>query len=307
MVQFFKDKSEEPLISQAQLHRTAKNPTGYYELVAENCHGLIACHARVMPKRIIPDLIGGEALVGLPPSGVKSIAPDVVTDNMKSNIESNSSSKSDLKSTSSVEYIRPVGPSVGLTASPFKPQGGPWTGSSSASGGPWIEPPQRDGRKGSNQSGQSIGSHNSSLIGHFERQGSLAELRESIRNRKSSAETPLVTRSNEFDSGSYEDNSKVDQKRRLAPNFQNSIDRADEVDIDESRKPFIKKVEISPFTQNLAPLTPLAPPTIAPNVPSHTGAPLAYRFPRASSPQDSEYYSEYYESCMETPTGSPIG
>ena len=89
-------------------------------------------------------------------------------------------------------------------------------------------------------------------------------------------------------------------------NFQNSIDRADE-DIDESRKPFIKKVEISPFTQNLAPLTPLAPPTIAPNVPSHTGAPLAYRFPRASSPQDSEYYSEYYESCMETPTGSPIG
>lgn len=304
MVQFFKDKSEEPLISQAQLHRTAKNPTGYYELVAENCHGIIACHARVMPKRIIPDLIGGEALVGLPPSGVKSIAPDVVTDNMKS-VESNSSSKSDLKSTSSVEYIRPVGPSVGLTASPFKPtvtQGGPY----SSGGGPWIEPPQRDGRKGSNQSGQSIGSQNSGVIGHFERQGSLAELRESIRNRKSSADTPLVTRSNEFDSGSYEDNSKVDQKRRLAPNFQNSIDRADE-DIDESRKPFIKKVEISPFTQNLAPLTPLAPPTIAPNVPSHTGAPLAYRFPRASSPQDSEYYSEYYESCMETPTGSPIG
>ena len=221
MVQFFKDKSEEPLISQAQLHRTAKNPTGYYELVAENCHGMIACHARVMPKRIIPDLIGGEALVGLPPSGVKSIVPDVVTDNMK-NIESNSSSKSDLKSTSSVEYIRPVGPSVGLTASPFKPT---MTHGSqfSSSGGPWIEPPQRDGRKGSNQSGQSIGSHNSSLIGQFERQGSLAELRESIRIRKSSADTPLVTRSNEFDSGSYEDNSKVDQKRRLAPNFQNSV------------------------------------------------------------------------------------
>ena len=119
-VQFFKDKSNEPLISQAQLHHTAKHPVGYYELVAENCHGVSTCKANVMPpkpetfKKIKSPEIEP---TGLPPSG--RLAPELKLD-QKSESSNSSLKEKSLSSQSSVEYVRP---SVGLTATGWLAQG----------------------------------------------------------------------------------------------------------------------------------------------------------------------------------------
>ena len=49
MVTFYKDDADEPLMAQSQLHKTARNPVGMYELVAENTHGSVTCKANILP------------------------------------------------------------------------------------------------------------------------------------------------------------------------------------------------------------------------------------------------------------------
>lgn len=269
-VQFFKDKSNEPLISQAQLHHTAKHPVGFYELVAENCHGVATCKANVMPPK--PETVAINAVKnsseepiglpppGLPPTGRPNQGPDLTTKLLNSQLEeksgsSNSSLKDRRSSQSSIEYVRP---SVGLTA----------TG--------WAHR-----RRDSMQSQESRDSQDNIVASMQHKSAAnmsaeaLADVRNSIR-------------------------AKEEQRaaRRLAPNFGASFDEGDG-DIVEFQRNIPEPLPQTRF-EAIQPLRPAAP-----TVPSHTGAPTAYRSSRAASPSDSEYYSGGYESCMETPTGSP--
>ena len=284
-VQFYKDKSDEPLITQSQLHKTAKSPCGYYELVAENCHGIVSSTAKVMPMKIIPDLImldnlTSDNLISLPPSGRTpsitgqmdhiTVVPDVTMSGDQKSLksESTTSSRSDIKSRkSSTSSVDGVKPSVGLTASPFRAK----TSSPRKS----IEQPEVTSRRSART--VPVVTVNQSSSG-----SSLAEIRNSLKNSK------------EFDP----------RIRPLAPNFGNSFDKGDEDDFGNgsSNTSVRQQMPSKPPMMNFRGLAPLSP-----SVPSHLGAPTPYKSSRAASPSDSEYYSGGYESCMETPTGSPIG
>ena len=199
---------------------------------------------------------------------MEHIVPDVTvaSDQKSLKSESTTSSRSDIKSrkssTSSVEHVKP---SVGLTASPFRPKSLNQSRTSKA-----IEPAELTPRRSAkvvpvvtvNQPGSS-----------------LAEIRNSLRSSK------------DFDP----------RIRPLAPNFGNSFDKGDEDDTDNGSAS-ISIRQPPRMMNNFRGLAPLAP-----TVPSHLGAPTPYKSSRAASPSDSEYYSGGYESCMETPTGSPIG
>ena len=47
VVTFYKDDDDEPIMTQSQLHKTAKSPTGLYEILAENPHGSVSSKANV--------------------------------------------------------------------------------------------------------------------------------------------------------------------------------------------------------------------------------------------------------------------
>lgn len=65
VVTFYKDDDDEPIMTQSQLHKTAKTPMGLYEILAENPHGSVSSKANVFafnsPKS------RPESLTSLPP------------------------------------------------------------------------------------------------------------------------------------------------------------------------------------------------------------------------------------------------
>ena len=68
-------------MAQSQLHKTARNPLGLYELIAENSHGSVTTKAYVLPMKSaeeLPKMTQIEEIrppIGLPPKGNTRVLP----------------------------------------------------------------------------------------------------------------------------------------------------------------------------------------------------------------------------------------
>ena len=282
---FYKDDADEPLMAQSQLHRTARNPAGTYELIAENTHGSVSCKAHVLPRSTIPTITGSPTLT----NGQKSATPEIrrplgLPPNGRARIASNQSNTSLLsgsRESSIMENLRQsTSPSLASLASSE-------TKRSPDGGKNESTPPERARVSSSLKKQPSQASSGSSASLENQSRAAFLHRKDSIENAKTLSEV----------------RNQMKQRRILAPNFGSSIDKVD------SEKELFQSPEGSATSimEEEAEHQKHPEPRNVPTVPAYCGPPVPYVSKRAASPTDSEYFSGGYESaCMETPTQSPI-